>query len=115
MSISGTAFPAYHVYNQTDIVSNVAAFRWVAECVSAHEQAGLAMENLHVNVLTSDFPWERFLMGRPWGRQILDLHVTTMTLVMWNDHRTFAFATLAEPGRMRHIVFQACEKTKLID
>ena len=36
---------------------------------------------LAVDLLTGDFPWITFLMGQPWGLNLLDERVTSMHLV----------------------------------
>ena len=45
-----------------------------------HERRGTPAE-LSVDLLTGDFPWNTFLMGRPWGMILLDERVTSMHLV----------------------------------
>ena len=45
-----------------------------------HDHPGEPTE-LAVDLLTGDFPWDTFLMGRPWGLNLLDERVTSMHLV----------------------------------
>ena len=85
-------------FNETDIFSNAAVRRWIEKRKQAHGEA-----DFQENVLEGDlFPWQRFLMGRPWGKKLLLEGVTTMTLVRWERQPAFRFTTLAWPEE-RHI------------
>ena len=69
----------------------------MADRARAHGEA-----DLHEDVLRGDFPWQRFLMGRPWGRVLLREGPTTMTLVRWEGLPAFRFTTRDRP-EVRHI------------
>ena len=88
---------AYQGFSQTDVVSNEVACRWMYD--RARE---LGEENLNDEVLHGDFPWQRFLMGRPCGQKLLQEGLTTMTLVSWDGWPAFQFTRIDHP-EVRHI------------
>ena len=85
-------------FSQTDVIGRKVAYEWMADRV----RRSTSCTDEHEDVLRSDFPWTRFLMGRPWGLELLKQGVTTMTLVSWKGQPAFRFTTNDRP-EVRHI------------
>eukprot|EP00974_Lingulodinium_polyedra_P000109 9779-Lingulodinium_polyedra.AAC.1 len=63
-----------------------------------HEH-GVPPSELDVDVLTGDFPWLRFLMGRPFGRALLNEGLVQMRLVCNRaEEPVIQVTTSAAPG-----------------
>jgi len=89
-------------FSQTDVVSNEFACKWMADRARTHGEADLHEEMLTDDLLPGDFPWHRFLMGRPRGQAIMLEGLTTMTLVRLKGQPAFRFTTMDHP-EVRHI------------
>ena len=82
----GSLANIYVNYSQTDVVSNGQALGMLMDMYQSHIDAGGEEATLRESLLLSastpgGFDWPRFLMGRPYGREILAEGVTSIDLV----------------------------------
>ena len=71
-----------------------------------HEHTGAPSE-LAVDLLTGDFPWDTFLMGREFGRDLMQEGITSMHLVCNEEEEpVIDVFTRADPFSRRRISIQ---------
>ena len=70
-----------------------------------HDHPGEPTE-LAVDLLTGDFPWDTFLMGRPWGLNLMKKGITSMHLVCTEEEPVIDVFTRADPLARRRISFR---------
>ena len=75
-----------------------------------HEHTGAPSE-LAVDLLTGDFPWNTFLLGRPWGRDLVDQGIASMFLVCSEGEPVIDVFTRSDPFSRRRIIFQGGRAT----
>ena len=95
--------PIDRVYGHVDIFSAERAHRRIMDLF--HEHPGTPAE-LAVDLLDGDFPWNLFLLGRPWEQILLNEEVTLMHLVC-NERQepVIDVFTRADPFNRRRITF----------
>ena len=77
-------------YGQQDVISAEQAYRQLLDMYHEHrQQPGAEDANLWRDLTAGaatpgGFPWNRFLMGRPWGRDLFHENVNSIILV-WRD------------------------------
>ena len=105
---------AFQHYSQVDIISAESALRTLVDIYHEHRRNGGDDNNLDVDLLTSvstpgGFEWHRFLMGRPWGCDLVHQQVVEMRLVWRSGGLALRVATSRTPAR--HITFRGNKAT----
>ena len=97
---------SYENYGQTDIISGQQALGMLMDMYHAHMAAGGVHSSMRVDVLAfcGNFEWHRFLMGRPWGRELVAQGIAQLHLV-WRDQEGVALRVETSTETC-HIVFR---------
>ena len=91
-------------HGHVDVFSAERAHRMIMDIF--HRRTGLPSE-LAVDLLTGDFPWDTFLMGRPWGLNLMQEGITSMHLVCKEEGEpVIDVFTRADPLARRRISFR---------
>ena len=73
-------------FGRTDIISSASAFKYFDARWRAWTAGGGLAENFRVDLLAEaeqgGWPWNRFLMGRPWGEQLFREEVINLVLLI---------------------------------
>lgn len=94
--------PVSHTHGHVDVVSSERAHAMFMDYFHAH--TGPPAE-LALDLLTGDFPWNTFLMGRPSGQTILEQGVAIMRLVSRDGEAVIEVPTRSA-ARPQYIVFK---------
>jgi len=88
--------PTFDVLGRVDFVSNKRAFERATQLFPPGVDT---WDPAREHDLTGDqFPWDRWLMGRPWGKALASETLTSMTIGWHKESFRIRVTTLAKPG-----------------